>query len=141
MSTDLPWAAYARLQKILKTAPVSDRCWAIEETMNVLVERIAVGGEVSEIQIENLIKNRSSKHRRRRQQDHLATAAGIGDEARLRDAPIELNSRLKRCSARDQRILLAIGSGVTTREIGVAYATPEGTIKTWVRRARITFAA
>jgi DNA-binding NarL/FixJ family response regulator len=142
MSTNDPWAAYARLQNLLKLAPVSDRSWAIEEAMNVLIETIIEGREVSEIQIEDLVNNRTAKYRRRRQHHYEATAApNFGDAACSLDAGIELRSRLKRCSTRDQSILIAIGRGATTREIALARATPEGTIKTWVRRARIKFAA
>jgi hypothetical protein len=143
MSTDDPWAwaAYGRLQRMLERVSVSDRGWAIEETMNLLIEEIAEGREVSEIQIGNLLTNRSAKHRRRRRYDHVSTFAGSGSEAHSGDACIELQSRLKRCSARDQSILIAIGHGITTREIGLAYARPEGTIKTWVHRARIKFGA
>ena len=141
MSTNDPWAAYARLQEILKFARVSNRSWAIEETMNVLIEEIAAGREVSELQIENLVNNRSAKYRRRQQRHEIATALHFDDGERSLNARIELNSRLKRCSTRDQSILIAIGAGVTTREVALARVAPEGTIKTWVRRARVKFAA
>jgi hypothetical protein len=135
MSTNYSWAAYARLQGMLKLERVSDRGWAIEEAMNFLIEEIAEGRDVSELQIENLVSNRSAKYRRRRQHDEAATASRFGDGERSLSARIELQSRLKRCSARDQSLLIAIGGGITTREIALASVTPEGTIKTWVRRA------
>ena len=47
MSTKDPWAAYARLQNLLKLAPVSDRSWAIEEAMDVLIETIIKGRQMS----------------------------------------------------------------------------------------------
>src|SRR6266851_9364770 len=113
MSTNDPWAAYARLQEILKFARVSDRCWAVEETMNVLIEAIVGGREVSEIQIGDLVNNRSAKYRRRRQHDEAAAASHFGDGERSLHARIELQSRLERCSTRDQSILMAIGDGMT----------------------------
>jgi DNA-directed RNA polymerase specialized sigma24 family protein len=140
MSITDPWAAYARLQGMLKLARVSDRGWALEETMNALIDEISEGREVTEIQIENLVTNRSAKYRHRRQYDQF-TAPDVVDGARSLDARVELHSRLKRCSIRDQSILIAIGGGVTTREIALGYVTPEGTVKTWVHRARMKFAA
>ena len=141
MSTNDPWAAYGRLQEMLRLARVSNRSWAIEDTLNVMIEEIAAGSEVSELQIENLLNNRAAKYRRRQQRCETDIALHFDDGERSLNARIELNSRLKRCSTRDQSILIAIGAGVTTREIALARVAPEGTIKTWVRRARVKFAA
>jgi hypothetical protein len=138
MSANDRWAAYTRLQEILKLARVSNRSWAIEETLNVMIEEIAANREVSELQIVN---NRWAKYRRRQQRRETAAALHFDDGERSLNARIELNSRLKRCSTRDQSILIAIGAGVTTREIALSRVAPAGTIKTWARRARVKFAA
>ena len=152
MDTDDPWAAYTRLQNMLQSPWISDRTWAVEETANVVLEELARGRELSAIQVENLISNRAAKHRQHRQHDradaarhfvdfHADAARRFVDQGPSPLAGIELQSRLKRCFPRDQSVLVAIGSGLTTREIALAWAKPEGTIKTWVRRARAQFTA
>jgi hypothetical protein len=141
MNADDLWAAYTRLQEILDSTRISDRYWAIEETMNIVLGAIAEDRELSPIQIDNLISNRSAKYRRRRRYQDEPAAPVFSDGSGSAEASIELRSRLSRCSVRDQSILIAIGHGVTTREMALGYVVPEGTIKTWVRRARLKFAA
>jgi DNA-binding NarL/FixJ family response regulator len=142
MSTNDSWTVYARLQNLLqKSVRVSNFSLALEETLSVLIESIAGGREISEIQIDNLIKNRSAKYRQRRKYNEIATPPYLGDGQRSLNARIELRERLGRCSTRDQSIMIAIGRGVTTREIALASLTPEGTIKTRFRRGRLKFAA
>ena len=136
-----PWGQYARLQKMLMADGISDRSWAIEEAMNLVIFEATRGHPITDEQITNLLTNRRAKYRRRRQVDatEFIPQQIHGERAAL--ARIELRARLTRCPQRDQSILLQVGSGYGSREIGVTQGVPEGTIKTWTRRARQRFAA
>ncbi len=144
MVNDL-WAEYARLQQFADSPILNDTAWAVDEALEAFLDRMEAGETVSPLQADNLVTNRTAKHRRRRANLSenalvLAIDNAVDEESRLL-ARCRLLQCLGCCSQRERQVLLSVGFGETYGDIASAHGVPEGTIKTWVRRARLRLAA
>ena len=139
-----PWAEYARIQRQANTPIVSDRAWASDETLAVILDRLEQGQVSLPQQVDNLVANRATKHRCRRgslaKNAQLLSPASVNDGSRL-EALCDLERCRRQCSTREWRILVAVGLGHTYDYIANAEVVPEATVKTWVRRVRLRLAA
>jgi DNA-directed RNA polymerase specialized sigma24 family protein len=109
--------------------------------MGEVLRCIETGQPITSVQIEDLISNRAAKYRARRRIIATNVIETLPQEETSRNASIELRSRLSRCNQRERAILVAVGGGASTKELCRTFAAPAGTVKTWVRRARLKFAA
>ena len=137
------WADYAHIQRKADSPTLSPQTWAIDETLDVILDEIERGKAPSRQQIDNLITNRSTKYRRRgflldRNGDVLLNFAS--NDRRL-EARYYLNHCRRLCSAQEWGMLLSIDKGYTYGEIAVKEGVPEATIKTRVRRLRLRLEA
>lgn len=141
---DDPWAEYARLQKIAGSPTLNDKAWAIDEALDAILDKIETGQPLLRHQADNLVINRAAKFRRRRaclnKNTDVLVASSPSEESRLL-ARCHLSPCAGNCSIRDWKILVSIGLGETYNDIAEGYGVAEGTIKTWVRRARMRLAA
>lgn len=144
MDKDDKWAEFARIHAKADSPILSDRTWAIDETLEAMLDAIEQEEAISALKVDNLIANRTGKHRRRRasfaKHSPQLTASPANDNDRIQ-ARSALRDSLCRCTDREQRVLTLVGLGHTYREIAKAEGTPEATVKTWVRRARFKLIA
>ena len=137
------WADYAHIQRKADFPTLSPQTWAIDETLDAILDEIERGKVSSRQQIDNLITNRSTKYRRRRvllDRHSEVFPVFVSNDRRL-EARYYLNQCRQHCTAREWGILLAIDKGCTYREVAVMEGVPEATIKTWVRRLRLRLVA
>ena len=136
------WAEYLRFQSEIDTRVLSDRYWALDEAADAILDKIERGELVCPRQVDNLIRNRATKHRRRRVS--LAVGRHFFPSTANYDIQLEalcdLDRYRRRCSAQEWRFLVAIGLGQIYSRVARAEEVPEATVKTWVRRLRCRLA-
>ena len=137
------WADYAHIQCKADSSTLSPQTWAIDETLDAILDEIERGQAPSRQQIDNLILNRSAKYRRRRilLDRHGESFPTFASNHRRLEARYYLNQCRQHCGELEWDMLLAIGMGYTYGEIAVKEGVPEATIKTRVRRLRLRLEA
>ena len=137
------WDNYAHIQHKADSPTLSPQTWAIDETLDAILDEIERGQAPSRQQIDNLITNRSAKHRHRRvllDRHGEIFPAFVSNHRRL-EARYYLKQCYQHCSEREWDMLLAIDKGYTYGEIAGREGVPEATIKTRVRRLRLRLKA
>ena len=139
MNDDDPWAEYARIQALADSDSLTGRTWAAEEALGAILDKIETRQEISAKQIDNLLTNRAATVRHRRHllvRNALLFDQSANKDTRL-EARLELDRHRRRCTPREWWVLYASAIGFSYASIGQAEHVPEGTVKTWVRRARL----
>ncbi|MCP5433069.1 MAG: hypothetical protein H6923_07335 [Alphaproteobacteria bacterium] len=136
------WAEYNRLSQLSRFMPATNRAWALDDTLNYILNRIEAGNaaECTLQQIENRIGNAKAKFRKRAR---LQAASIVPEPVTAPPAEdrVEVLQRLARCSRKERLILVAAGMGHGAEEIARALSAPVGSVKTWTFRARAKFSA
>ena len=98
------WAEYARIQRQSNTYIFSDRAWATDEALDVILDGIEQEQAVLPRQVDNLVANRTTKHRNRRaflaKNAQILFLASVNDDSRL-EAVCDLDRHRRQCSTRN----------------------------------------
>lgn len=139
-NVDDPWAEYARLSKISDSDTVNDRTWGADEALDELLSRIEAEQPVTTSELTNLVNNRARKHRIRRiilAKNTILIPRIAANEDERQHALHLLRRSATTLTTLESRLLFAVAEGKTYGELARRAAVPVGTMKTWVRRARL----
>ena len=139
-NSDDPWAEYARLSEISDSHTLDDRVWAADEALDTLLDRVEANLAVTSSELTNLVNNRARKHRARRvilAKNMVLIPRIAANEDERQDALDFLRRSAAVLTSLEARLLFAVAEGRSYGELAGREAVPLGTVKTWVRRARL----
>jgi DNA-directed RNA polymerase specialized sigma24 family protein len=101
---------------------------------------VEAGRDIAPEAVANLLRNRTRKHRNRRlilARNAPVLFVGAANDNARHEAADAIRRAAKVLSFLEARLLFGISEGRTYGELARAQGVPAGTVKTWVRRARL----